>query len=269
MEDNIKKVELENTDKEIENIENEDSDLEFETSKEKETEKIENLEPNLEPNDEKGEDDKLNIFNHEDMDFDEPEIKFDTTPYEEFKEKGLSIEDPNFHKNVELLQECGLKDPEQIGNFLLKMQEKAKAMYSKTPEEIKKDLIKNLTKEEKENYKAIGNMFKNIFKGDQEALALIDRDVMSDPQIIRMINLVRNYYIGNGKNPEPKNSANQLQKSTNATSFDDGVSEVNKLVAEKLRLNKNITKNEKQKIITEVRAKIKSTDLSRFDNYFK
>lgn len=208
-------------------------------------------------------------FNPDDMDFTEPEKEVDLTPYENLKEKGIDIEAPQFKANVSLLEECGMTDPEMISNFLLKVQEKQAEMSKQpTAKEIQENLRKNLTKEEQAQYKAIGNMFKTIFNNDPEAMALINRDVMSNPVMIKIVNEMRKYYTGNNKNPETKNNAAAIKKNTATTSFEDAVNEVNSKIAAKLRENKSITKEEKQAIRNEVRNKVKSSDIQRFDNYF-
>lgn len=208
-------------------------------------------------------------FNPDDMDFTEPEKEVDLTPYETLKEKGIDIEAPQFKANVSLLEECGMTDPEMISNFLLKVQEKQTEMSKQpTAKEIQENLRKNLTKEEQAQYKAIGNMFKTIFNNDPQAMALINRDVMSNPAMIKIVNEMRKYYTGNNKNPEPKNNVAMVKKDTANTSFEDAVNEVNAKIAAKLRENKNITPQEKQTIRSEVRQKVKSSDIQRFDNYF-
>lgn len=208
-------------------------------------------------------------FNPDDMDFTEPEKEVDLTPYETLKEKGIDIEAPQFKANVSLLEECGMTDPEMISNFLLKVQEKQAEMSKQpTAKEIQENLRKSLTKEEQAQYKAIGNMFKTIFNNDPEAMALINRDVMSNPAMIKIVNEMRKYYTGNNKNPEPKNNAAMVKKDTATTSFEEAVNEVNAKIAAKLRENKSITPQEKQAIRNEIRNKVKSSDIQRFDNYF-
>lgn len=210
------------------------------------------------------------IFNPDDMDFSEPEKEVDLTVYNGLKEKGIDIESPQFKKDVSLLADCGMTDPEVISNFLLKIKEKqAETIKQPTAKEIQENLRKSLNKEEQQNYKAIGNMFRTIFDNDEEAMALVNRDIMSNPALIKIVNKIRKYYSGDGTNPAPKNTAAAVSKHTGNTSFADAVGEVNKEIAKKyLENNKNITASEKQAIIKMVRQKVKSSDVQRFDNYF-
>lgn len=209
-------------------------------------------------------------FNFDDMDFSEPEKEINLTTYEGLRERGINIEDPQFKKSVSILEECGMTDPNTISNFLLKIQEK-QSEIKKAPsvEEIQENIRKNLNKEEQENYKAIGNMFANIFDNDPEAMALVNRDIMSNPALIKIVNKIRKYYSGSGANPSPKNTPATVSKHTGNTGFTDAVNEVNKEIAKKyVENNKNITASEKQAIIKKIRQKVKSSDIQRFDNYF-
>lgn len=216
------------------------------------------------------EEEKETAFNPDEMDFEEPVKEVDLTPYEALKEKGMDIEAPQFKANVSLLAECGMTDPEMISNFLLKVQEKQNELNKQpSSKEIQENLRKNLSPEEKAEYKAIGNMFKTIFNNDQEAMALINRDVMSNPALIKMVNEIRKYYTGNSQNPVPKNTAATVKKEAATVDFETAANEVNHNIAAKLKeKNGKISKEEKRKIVNEIRQKVKHSDLQRFDNYF-
>ncbi len=216
------------------------------------------------------EEEKEKPFNPDEMDFEEPEKEVDLTHYESLREQGIDIDSPQFKANVSLLEECGMNSPEMIANFLLKVKEKHSELNKQpSAKEIQQSLRQNLTKEEQSNYKAIGNMFKTIFGNDEEAINLINRDIMSNPYLVKVVNMIRNYYVGNNGNPTPKNTAAVVKKDTANTDFETAVNEVNKKIALKLRENGGkISKSEKSAITKEIRNKVKASDIQRFDNYF-
>ena len=203
------------------------------------------------------------------MDFSsEEEINdMDTTPFKRLAEKGIDINGKNFKENVSLLAECGMTDPEQVMNFLEKIQEKQNQINKpKTSKEVKELLRKSLTEEEKAAYPGIKNMVRNVFGDDPETVAITNREILSKPEIIKLIYRIKQYYTGGKKvNVETTPPAAKAKEDITAEQA------MNMFMArktEELKKNKYISPAKEREILKEIEGKLNSTQLAEFRLYF-
>lgn len=217
----------------------------------------------------KKEEQKDDIFNPDDIDFNsEEEINdIDTKPFQRLSEKGIDINGKNFKENVSLLAECGMTDPEQVMNFLEKIQEKQNQINKpKTSKEVKELLKKSLTEEEKNAYPGIKNMIRNVFGDDPETIAITNREILSKPEIIKLIYRIKQYYTG-GKKVNVENTPPATKAKEDITA-EQAMNMYMARKTEEFKKNKYISPAKEREILKEIEGKLSPAQLAEFKLYF-
>lgn len=201
---------------------------------------------------------KDDIFDPSKIIFDE-QTSFNGYDLSSLKEKIDTSEDSvkALETYTSKFQELGLSQEQVLGIVGFMAEQGAEAQ---TPDEIKSELSKHLTFEEKRAYQANCNLLQNALKGTPEEKFF--NAIASDPYAIKVLGRVINYARG-GNNV----SAAKTERETRVASYitgDKAVDIFNKYLSE--NLGKGIDDKEKSKKANELRSMLATEEDKKYFN---
>ncbi|WP_336182021.1 hypothetical protein [Fusobacterium polymorphum] len=199
------------------------------------------------------------IFDHTKMTFDNVETSFNGYDLSSLKEKIDTNEDSvkALESYTSKFQELGLSQ-EQVLGIVSFMAEQGEQVQS--PQDIKEELNKHLTFEEKRAYQANCNLLQRALKGTPEEKFF--NAIASDPYAIKVLGRVINFAKG-GNNV----SAAKTERETRVNTYisgDKAVDIFNKYLSESL--GKGIDDKEKAKKANELRSMLATEEDKKYFN---
>ena len=176
----------------------------------------------------KEEQQESNLFDPSKITFDE-QTSFNGYDLSSLKEKIDTSEDSvkALETYTSKFQELGLSQEQVLGIVSFMAEQGAEAQ---TPDEIKSELSKHLTFEEKRAYQANCNLLQNALKGTPEEKFF--NAIASDPYAIKVLGRVINYARG-GNNVSAAKTERETREAASLTGY-EAVEQYNKYLAENL-----------------------------------
>lgn len=189
--------------------------------------------------------------------------KFDVTPFADME--GVNVNSPDFAKLINQFSELGVTDPKVQRNlveFMKKDYMESKAAEYRTPEDIKKNLIENLSPEVMGRYGETANVIQGALKGT--AYEEVWQGIMEEPEYVEIADLI----IQHLRPQAPKMSSTTSMRPATSITSSEAISQANQQIADEIRKNGYCSNEKRNVILKEIVGTLAGSELTKFKDRF-
>lgn len=188
---------------------------------------------------------------------------FDPTPFADMQ--GVNVDSPDFAKLINHFSEMGVVDPKVQRNLVEFMQKNyldQKAAEYRTPEQIKKNLIENLSPEVMGRYGETAGIIQGALKGTP--YEEVWQGIMEEPEYVE----IADYIIQHLRPQVSKMSSSTSMRPASSLTSVEAVQKANQEIAKEIRVNGYCSNEKRNAILKETINTLSGTELQKFKDRF-